>query len=128
MPCTSMVMRWAAANEEFRELYREARELLQEHWAEDIIEISDDGSRDYVETGEEGGVRVDHDHIARSKLRVDSRKWLLARLAPRKYGDRIATELSGPNGAPIDVKTKLDLSALTDEQCRALASIPVQRS
>lgn len=106
MPSMSMVMRWVAQHEDFREQYRRAREDLQEHWAEDIIEISDDGRNDYVETDLGDGVvasRVDYDHISRSKLRVDSRKWLLARLAPKKYGDRISTELSGPNGGPVQI-------------------------
>lgn len=116
MPSMSMVMRWAASNEAFREQYRCAREDLLEHWAEDIIEISDDGSRDYIETDLGDGVvgsKVDHDHIARSKLRVDSRKWLLARLAAKKYGDRISTEVSGPGGGPIEYRdmTETEISS-----------------
>lgn len=113
MPSMSMVMRWAASNDDFREQYRRAREDLLEHWAEDIIEISDDGSRDYIESDLGDGVvgnRVDHDHIARSKLRVDSRKWLLARLAAKKYGDRISTELTGPDGGPVQVQPILNVN------------------
>ena len=104
MPSTSTVMRWAASNESFREQYARARDDLIEHWAEDIIEISDDGRRDYIETDLGDGVvgsRVDHDHIARSKLRVDTRKWLLSKLAPKKYGDRVGLEVAGPNGGPL---------------------------
>lgn len=128
MPSISMVMRWAQSNEAFREQYTRAREDLLEHWAEDILEISDESSKDFVQVaeGEETVERVDHEHIARSKLRVDSRKWLLSKLAPKKYGERLATELSGPGGGPIPVKATLDVSGLSDEQLRVLASIPVQ--
>jgi hypothetical protein len=97
-----------------------------EHWAEDIIEISDDGSRDYVATSDEDGAhRVDHDHVSRSRLRVDSRKWLLSKLAPKKYGDRVGLEHYGPGGGPIETKATIDISAATDEQLRALSSIPI---
>jgi hypothetical protein len=33
--------------------------------------------------------------------RVDARKWFASKVAPKKYGDRAATELSGPNGEPL---------------------------
>jgi hypothetical protein len=108
----SMVMRWLAADEVFREQYARAREVLIEHWAEDIIEISDDGSRDFVEAqeGEETVTRVDHENIQRSKLRVDSRKWLLSKLAAKKYGDKISTEISGPDGGPVQIQPVVNVS------------------
>ena len=65
-----------------------------------MLEISDDGSRDYTAT-EDGDEIPNHEHIQRSRLRVDSRKWLASKLAPKKYGDRLAAELSGPDGGPI---------------------------
>lgn len=104
MPCTATVMKWARDIPEFTEQYRAAREMLLEHWAEDILEISDDGSRDYVPAGDDEGVRVDHDHISRSKLRVDSRKWLLSKLAAKKYGDKIDHSVAGPDGGSISIK------------------------
>lgn len=126
MPSTTTVLKWAREIPGFAEQYTRAREDLLEHWAEDIIEISDDGSRDRIETKVSDGVtvsQVDHEHISRSKLRVDSRKWLMSKLAPRKYGERLATELSGPGGGPIETKTTLDVTGLNDEQLRALSSI-----
>lgn len=44
---------------------------------------------------------VNHEQIARSRLRVDARKWAAAKLAPKKYGDRIAHEHGGAGGGPI---------------------------
>lgn len=121
-------MKWAREIPSFAQQYARAREDLLEHWAEDILEISDDGRRDYVGSDDdEDGPRVDHDHIARSRLRVDSRKWLLSKLAPKKYGERVTAELSGPDGAPIETKTTIDVAGLTDEQLRALSSIPIHR-
>lgn len=96
MPCTATVMRWARDNLEFREQYALARELLLEHWAEELTEIADDGSNDWMKREAEEGrieIKVDAEHINRSRLRVDTRKWLLSKLSPRKYGDKI--ELGG---------------------------------
>jgi hypothetical protein len=77
-----------------------AREIGYHLMAEEIIEISDDATNDYVERAKEEGVQivVDHDHIARSRLRVETRKWVLARMLPKAYGDRVA--VGGDAGAP----------------------------
>lgn len=80
-------------------MYARARMLLTESLVDEIIEISDDKSRDFVQTDD--GLKVDHDHINRSKLRVDSRKWLASKIAPKLYGDRVA--LTGADGGPLVV-------------------------
>lgn len=107
MPSTSMAMRYAIAYDWFREKYERAVEARHETMADEILEISDDGSKDYVEkVGADGQTyeAVNTEHIQRSRLRVDARKWLLARLAPRKYGDRVQTEVSGPDGGAVPVE------------------------
>jgi hypothetical protein len=90
-------MKWAAEKPAFSEQYAKARELLLEHWAEEIIEIADDGTNDWMERknaeGENIGWQVNGEHIQRSRLRSDNRKWLLSKLAAKKYGDKI--ELGG---------------------------------
>lgn len=118
MPSVATVLRWARDNAEFNALYRSAREDLLEHWAEEIQTISDDGSNDWMERETERGriVRtVDHEHVNRSRLRVDTRKWLLSKLAPRKYGDKL--ELSGPGGGPLQQVS----TVLSKEDFRELA-------
>jgi len=55
---------------------------------EEILSISDDGTNDtYV--NELGVLTTNHDHIQRSRLRVDSRKWMLSKMLPKKYGDKL---------------------------------------
>jgi len=39
--------------------------------------------------------------VDRSRLMIDARKWLASKLAPKKYGDKVSAELSGPDGGPI---------------------------
>jgi hypothetical protein len=104
MPCTSTVLKWVREIEEFSQQYAKARDALVEHWAEEIIEIADDGSNDWVQSQDENnpGYRVNGEHINRSRLRVDTRKWLLSKLAAKRYGDRISAEVSGPDGGPIE--------------------------
>lgn len=106
MPCMRTVLMWAREIPEFLAQYVTARELLLEHWAEDITEISDDGTNDWMSVNDPDnpGYRVNGEHVSRSKLRVDSRKWLLSKLAAKKYGDRVSAELSGPDGGPIQTK------------------------
>jgi hypothetical protein len=67
-----------------------AREEQADKIFREIIEIADDASGDYGER------IVDHENIQRSRLRVDARKWAAARLAPKKYADRISHEVKGP--------------------------------
>lgn len=100
MPSQSMVFRWLSDNEQFREQYARARDFQADSWADEILQISDDGSNDTY-TDSNGNERVDHDVVARSKLRVDTRKWLMARMAPRKYGDKLS--VAGDGDSPLTV-------------------------
>lgn len=103
MPDKSTVFRWLAAHDTFRDQYAHARELQAEEMFEDLLDIADDGTRDTY-TDSEGRERTDTDVIARSKLRVDTRKWMLARMSPKKYGDRVTTELTGEGGGAVIIQ------------------------
>lgn len=112
MPSTSSVYSWLydAENghktdpiyQDFLDNYMRAREHQSERFADEIIDISDDGRNDTYMT-DEGRERVDHDHIQRSKLRVDARKWHAAKTLPKKYGDKVRQEISGPDNQPLPV-------------------------
>lgn len=102
MPSESAVRTWAVKDVQgFHAQYTRAREAQMDALAEDILEISDDGSRDYRKD-EDGREVPDHDHIARSRLRVDTRKWLMSKIAPKRFGERVSAEISGPDGGPIE--------------------------
>ncbi len=73
--------------------YARAREYLIERMAQEIMEISDqdvgfavDGKKDWAA-------------VQKHKLQVDTRKWLLSKLAPKKYGDKL--EVSGDAANPL---------------------------
>ena len=93
-----------AESEEAGNKYARAKEVALEAMADDIIAIADDSSHDdetrYNEAGEPYTV-ANVEYQARSRLRVDSRKWLLAKLAPKKYGEKLDVEMSGSLTAVI---------------------------
>ena len=101
MPATSTVCKWLANTPAFAEQYTRAREAQADTLADEIVDIADDGRRDYTNDPETGREIVDHDHIARSRLRVDARKWVASKLKPKKYGDSTRLEHSGPGGGPM---------------------------
>lgn len=84
-------------DDELKELYARARVRLLDRMAEGLIDISDADPL----TLPSGG--VDSAAVAHRKLQIDTRKWLLSKLAPRKYGDRL--ELSGDSENPLTIKT-----------------------
>jgi len=88
---------WVAKDKELGDKYARARELQAEYLADQIIEIADDGTNDYmvITKGDESYNVEDREVTNRSKLRVDARKWKASKLAPKKYGDKVSTELSG---------------------------------
>lgn len=105
MPAESTVRLWAVSDRAgFYAQYARARASQMEAMAEDIIDIADDKDED----------------PQRARLRVDTRKWLMSKIAPKVYGDRTRHELTGADGGAI--KTQ-DLSRLSDEQLAALNAI-----
>lgn len=108
MPGLSTVFKWLAAHPEFVEQYTRAREAQADTLADELIDIADDSANDYYDkaVGSEGETQrvVDAEHINRSRLRVDTRKWIASKLKPKKYGDKVSAELSGVDGGPIIVK------------------------
>lgn len=117
MPAKITVLKWLSRNEDFAAQYAHARVLQAEVRAEEILAIADDGSNDTYED-EDGNVRVNNDVVQRSKLRVDSRRWLMAKMAPKKYGDRL--ELTGSIEHRYANMTDEELDALIGEKLAAL--------
>jgi len=103
MPASSDHLREKfGASEELRGRYAYARDRGLDAMAEELLDVADDGRNDWV-TIERGGkpVRVvDREAVARSQLRVDTRKWYLSKLAPKRYGDRLDVTSGGEKIAP----------------------------
>jgi hypothetical protein len=115
MPHVSTVYRWIAANDTFRDMYARAREDQADTLADQIIDISDDSTNDFVDAGvgenADGSpiaTSFNSEHVQRAKLRVDARKWVAAKLKPKKYGDKLSTEHTGADGGPIEMIKKIE--------------------
>lgn len=114
MPAPSTIILWTQQDRKFAEQYARAREAGYRQMAEEILDISDDGTNDYVERERENGTKhvvFDGEHVQRSRLRVDTRKWLLSKALPKVYGDRLVTELTGKDGGPIKTEAAVILDA-----------------
>lgn len=82
---------WMHVDSELAARYARATELRADVQAEEILEIADETADDY-KRDKDGNLVPDQEVIARSKLRIDARKWLMAKMKPKKYGEKIAVE------------------------------------
>jgi hypothetical protein len=124
MPAPSTVCLWVVEDREgFAEQYTRARQLQAQILADELFDISDDGTNDWMERldPENGGVtgwKENGEALQRSRLRVDTRKWYLSKVLPKIYGDKIHTEHSGSidlgkqSDAEIDAAIQRYLAAL----------------
>ena len=116
-PNPSTFYAWATENVRgYAARYATARRAQAQHWAEEILEISEDGHNDWMERRRLDGTivrTVDSECVQRSKLRVDTRKWLLSKLCT-EFADRVQHQQLGANGQPVDPPSAInpiDLSA-----------------
>ncbi len=117
MPNVSSVYLWIIKNKDFSNMYAHAREDQADTYSDQIVDIGEEVPM-MVITDEDGKVtkRIDPAGVNRNRLRVDARKWVAAKLKPRKYGDRQI--LAGDKDAPIEVvhSTVLDDTILNIER------------
>lgn len=119
LPSRTRMLKELVENSEFANQYARAREAMYHGWAEEILEIADDGTTDYItKVGRNGHEyeAVDQEHIQRSRLRADVRKWLLSKLMPKTYGDKVEQVQSG------EVRHRVDITGLPErEKMRRMA-------
>jgi len=88
MPKKTAVYEWLLRHKEFAEIYARAREDQADTLADEIHAISDELPQQIVD--DKGKTRYDSAYVQWQKNRVDARKWVAAKLKPKKYSDRIA--------------------------------------
>lgn len=98
-PSVGVVLGWISEDEKLAERYTRARALCLDAMAEDIIDIADTARIGRKSVSKATGMEItEGDMVERSRLQVESRKWLMAKLAPHKYGERQHIEHSGSIG------------------------------
>lgn len=88
MPKKTAVYEWLLRHKEFADIYARAREDQADTLADEIHAISDELPQQIVD--DKGKTRYDSAYVQWQKNRVDARKWVAAKLKPKKYSDRIA--------------------------------------
>lgn len=96
MPTTTGIQKWRQARPEFDAAFTRAREDQMHAWADQIISFADDGTEDVLRDADgdpvlkkNGQPQLYREHIDRTRLRIDTRKWLMAKILPTVFGDRI---------------------------------------
>lgn len=90
MPGKSTVMEWLREKKGFADQYAHAREEQADFYAAQIVDIADEADVETKYDGEDVKLVLDATAVARNRLRVDARKWYASKLAPKKYGDKLA--------------------------------------
>jgi hypothetical protein len=123
MPAISTLMKILNQDPNRSAQYARALQMRADAMFEEIMDISDDGTNDFMlrNADDPTSVILNGEHVQRSKLRVDSRKWALGRMNPKKYGEK--TFIGGVDDAPIKVQNTIDVSNLSLEELETLEKI-----
>ena len=89
------VLNWTKANPEFLTQYTRAREIGYLQLADAILNISDEIEIEAKYDGDGVRLELNATAVARNRLRVDTRKWMLSKMLPKIYGDKIELDHSG---------------------------------
>lgn len=122
--------------------YKAAREAGYTILAEEILDISDK-THEWVmvqKTDRNGNLMTDEsgapiverrliplssDTVAHKRLQVDTRKWYLAKVLPKIYGDRVTQEITGADGGPISVAA-VNLRNLSDAELAQMQNLMIK--
>lgn len=111
MPCKTTIFMWLRTNEEFLNQYTQAKEEAAESFADNINDIAENvGSPVFDEEGNlvyvDGKplMQVDMVAINHAKLIIDTLKWSASKLKPKRYGDKVHNEHTGPGGGPVQMQ------------------------
>ena len=109
-PDTATVYRWLEKHEDFRDKYARARELQAERYAAEIIALADtptEGRKVVIKPDGSEEITIG-DTVERTRLQIDARKWYASKLAPKKYGEKVQAEVSGPDGGAVKAEVKIE--------------------
>jgi hypothetical protein len=88
MPAKSTVMKWVALDvDDFSDRYAQVMRVRALAWSEELVDIADERGADPQDR----------------RVRIDTRKWLLSKVLPKVYGDKVEHEVTGRDGGPVEV-------------------------
>ena len=102
MPNKDTVHSWLNKDKEFSDQYARACARREDSFFDDLIEIADSVTADAAE-------------VAKARVQIDARKWVLSRMNPKKYGDRVQQEVSGSIGAEVTLIERVIVDPVKNE-------------
>jgi hypothetical protein len=127
MPSAASVQNWLKGDREgFKTRYREAREFGYQAIADQTMKIVDDRRNDWIVRRRDDGsyeTILDPERVHRAELRVKTRRWLLSKMLPRQFGERLeitARQNTGANG--VSESELAEMRALINGRSRGLPS------
>lgn len=97
IPEKSTINLWRYKYPEFSTRYAQAKLKQADLLAEEMIDIADDGTNDWMlshDKDDDSLYKLNGEHVQRSRLRIDTRKWLAAKLLPKQYGEHAKDDKS----------------------------------
>lgn len=90
-PTGATLFKWMRENPEFLSQYERAKQESADAFAEEMADIADDATNDWMAKNDPNnpGFQFNGEHVQRSRLRIDTRKWLASKLKPKKYGEKV---------------------------------------
>jgi hypothetical protein len=122
MPAMQTFWRWLREIAAFREQYARAKQEAADALVEEMLDIADDATGDYAED-EQGRIRFNSENVQRSRLKIETRKWIASKLKPQRYGERLdlqhGVQTENPLAALIQACQGSSLKVRSDEELRA---------
>jgi hypothetical protein len=124
MPARSVVHEWIVENRQgFADRYARARDVQADTLADEILQIANTPHIGTKSVSKATGLEItEGDMIEHRRLQVDARKWYLAKVAPKKYGDKLDLNHSG------EIKVRKAASDMTDDELATIAAGKVGRN
>ncbi len=124
LPKVVAVMGWIGSDEALAKQYAIAKERQMDFMSEEIADIADNATNDYMESlgndGQPNGYVLNGEHVQRSRLRIETRKWLMGKLRPKKYGDKVELAHTGDPEKPIEHRVSVDPAVAAAEYQRMI--------
>lgn len=91
MPTEATVRQWTDDVPEFATMYTRARQRGYAKLADELLDITDDGRNDWMLRNDpkNPGYQANGENVQRSRLRFDARRWILSKMLPKIYGDKL---------------------------------------
>ncbi len=105
LPNAETFFGWLQRDEALANKYAHAKESQADVIFEEMMDIADTPQRGVTTKTTANGTDVtEEDMLGHRRLQIETRKWLLGKLRPKKYGDFTRNEVSGPDGKSLSIQ------------------------